>query len=506
MSRKWFWLILPLLIFHSLWAQSPPIPKARIIVADTVPVIDNENGIDSVRYLLCASERADSLHWYPDSLFLNPEADSQWVTLCCRDTLKVYFRAKYNSANLLRWSEPDYMRSHTEYIYLDSPGSGSLCRPGRLAVDTIVSPYCASMVDAVLYKRSILLSPDTTVQADLYNGAHEENAYSFYVDTVCTVSGYGSDYNVWVEFRRLNRQNNANYYLPLIGFTVQRVGASLSGGIGIYSDLNWNTDAHVGFWNLGGAFGDTLVIRFFAIPTSTYTSVRGVAIDRLELVGPAEVSDSVLLMAPDCRCTPVDIVDAYICESQLPYSWDSLYFEAEGIDSVQHYGLRCDTLYIHHLHITPNSESTVYDTALERQMPWHFLDTLFTDSVSNFSVILPNEAGCDSIIHYNLHVFWDGDHCDSMLRFPNAVTANGDGINDRFVVSGLIENACYPYNLLIIYDRTGREVYRAENITRDDQFWDPAAARMPSGTYIYFFQGHGVEIQTRHVGVIEVLR
>jgi gliding motility-associated-like protein len=115
-------------------------------------------------------------------------------------------------------------------------------------------------------------------------------------------------------------------------------------------------------------------------------------------------------------------------------------------------------------------------------------------------------VGCDSTIFYNLYIFWNGDHCDSLLQFPNLVTPNGDGNNDRFVIVGLVENQCYPYNSLIIYDRTGRVVFRAYNISRDDQFWDPSVRHIPSGTYFYRFEGRGISHATQHQGCIELLK
>lgn len=207
-----------------------------------------------------------------------------------------------------------------------------------------------------------------------------------------------------------------------------------------------------------------------------------------------------------CNDTVYDTLYRYVCESELPVTWDSLTYHSDSSATVSIPFEGGDSIITYFLHVVPTTDSAVYDTVMESQLPWTFMDTLFSDSVSRCPLHTVNEAGCDSIVYYNLYVFWDGDHCDSMLQFPNVVTANGDGTNDRFVISGLVENQCYPYNLLIIYDRTGRVVFRAENIIRDDQFWDPAAARMPAGTYFYFFQGHGVDIQTRHYGCIEVLR
>jgi gliding motility-associated-like protein len=92
------------------------------------------------------------------------------------------------------------------------------------------------------------------------------------------------------------------------------------------------------------------------------------------------------------------------------------------------------------------------------------------------------------------------------IKFPNVVTPNGDGINDRFVIGNLVEGLAYPINQLDIYDKWGSRVYHAVNIQRDDQFWDPAKTNTPSGTYFYRFSGKGYKGNFEHNGVIEVLK
>ncbi|MBQ6068935.1 MAG: gliding motility-associated C-terminal domain-containing protein [Bacteroidales bacterium] len=92
------------------------------------------------------------------------------------------------------------------------------------------------------------------------------------------------------------------------------------------------------------------------------------------------------------------------------------------------------------------------------------------------------------------------------LKFPNVVTPNGDGINDRFVITNLVEGLAYPINQLDIYDKWGSRVFHAVNIQRDDQFWDPSKTNTPAGTYFYRFSGKGYKGNLEHNGVIEVLK
>ena len=202
-----------------------------------------------------------------------------------------------------------------------------------------------------------------------------------------------------------------------------------------------------------------------------------------------------------------DTVYYYACENNLPVQYDTAWFTQEG-QGLFHFTASHgeDSLVTFILHVIPSSDTTIYDTITDDQLPWFAFDTLFNDTIANYVYHTVNEAGCDSIIYYNLYIFWNGDHCDTALSYPNVVTPNGDGVNDRFVIGGLIEHNCFKYNELIIYDRTGNQVYHKRNITTESDWWDPAAQRAPSGTYFYYFKAHGVNIWTQHRGVLEVLR
>ena len=202
-----------------------------------------------------------------------------------------------------------------------------------------------------------------------------------------------------------------------------------------------------------------------------------------------------------------DTVLHYACESDLPVQYGDSLFYQEGQGLFHYTGSHGeDSIVTFILQIIPSSDTTICDSITEDQLPWFVYDTVFNDTVADYIYHLYNEAGCDSIIHYNLFIFWNGDHCDTALSYPNVVTPNGDGVNDRFVIGGLIEHNCFKYNELTIYDRYGHCVYHKRNIATEDDWWNPAAQRAPSGTYFYYFKAHGVNIWTQHRGVIEVLR
>ncbi|KWW28755.1 MAG: PKD domain-containing protein [bacterium P3] len=93
---------------------------------------------------------------------------------------------------------------------------------------------------------------------------------------------------------------------------------------------------------------------------------------------------------------------------------------------------------------------------------------------------------------------------NDFLQFPNVVTPNGDGINDRFVIGNLVTGFSYPVNRLDIYNRWGVRVYHMENIASEDDFWDPS--NEPAGTYYYRFSARGFTGDIDHNGTVEVIK
>jgi gliding motility-associated-like protein/uncharacterized repeat protein (TIGR01451 family) len=84
------------------------------------------------------------------------------------------------------------------------------------------------------------------------------------------------------------------------------------------------------------------------------------------------------------------------------------------------------------------------------------------------------------------------------LYFPNTITPNGDGKNDKFIIGGLEK---YPGSRIRIYNRWGSEVYRSEGYNND---WD--GGNLTSGVYFYVLEvktGSGVK---PFKGWIQILR
>lgn len=126
------------------------------------------------------------------------------------------------------------------------------------------------------------------------------------------------------------------------------------------------------------------------------------------------------------------------------------------------------------------------------------------------------------LIAYLTHCIETGDSCITLvctdtvvgmveivapyLDFPTLVTPNGDGVNDRWGVVGLVENGWFSSNEVWIFNQWGVLVFHAENVYEADQWWDPNATASPDGTYYFRFAARNQYGVVKRNGVIEVAR
>ena len=69
------------------------------------------------------------------------------------------------------------------------------------------------------------------------------------------------------------------------------------------------------------------------------------------------------------------------------------------------------------------------------------------------------------------------------LYFPTLFTPNGDGINDGFIIKGLLD---YPNNQLNIYNRWGNPVYQVNGYMQNGNIWN--GDQLIGGTYYYILK------------------
>ena len=114
------------------------------------------------------------------------------------------------------------------------------------------------------------------------------------------------------------------------------------------------------------------------------------------------------------------------------------------------------------------------------------------NNVGNYYLTITSAEGCSSI----LKIILVGEACAIVI--PSAISPDGDGLNDSFVIDGL---AAYPNSEVWIYNRWGNEVFYSNDYQND---WDGRSLsklnvggdELPEGTYYYLVKLGGVEGQT----------
>ncbi len=76
-----------------------------------------------------------------------------------------------------------------------------------------------------------------------------------------------------------------------------------------------------------------------------------------------------------------------------------------------------------------------------------------------------------------------------VYNLPNAITPNGDGLNDRLIFDQILEAPdLYPNNELIIFNRWNDIVFRARPYLNDWQGTNQSGQELPQGTYYYILR------------------
>lgn len=82
---------------------------------------------------------------------------------------------------------------------------------------------------------------------------------------------------------------------------------------------------------------------------------------------------------------------------------------------------------------------------------------------------------------------------ECILELPTAITPNGDGFNDFYVIHGLGK---YPRNFFKVFNRWGNEVFSKEDYTNVDWYGqDEDGGNLPDGTYFVTFVVKGEDIR-----------
>ena len=125
-------------------------------------------------------------------------------------------------------------------------------------------------------------------------------------------------------------------------------------------------------------------------------------------------------------------IDSSICENYLPLVWNGVTFNTSGDTSVVLRGIHgVDSTIYMNVTVFRNTSVVKHDTIIENQLPWIYLGEEFSTDITDTTLIIPNAAGCDSIITYSLYVhrnvstILDSSICENYLPLVwNGVTFN----------------------------------------------------------------------------------
>jgi len=119
------------------------------------------------------------------------------------------------------------------------------------------------------------------------------------------------------------------------------------------------------------------------------------------------------------------------------------------------------------------------------------------NAINSYTVTLyaTNSNGCNDTISKVIKVVND------ILDFPNVITPNGDGKNDFFEISGLLDGGFTKTNLSV-YNRWGKKILDADNYQNN---WNGEDA--PDGVYYFVFKGvNYVNREIEFKGSLTILR
>jgi gliding motility-associated-like protein len=185
-----------------------------------------------------------------------------------------------------------------------------------------------------------------------------------------------------------------------------------------------------------------------------------------------------------CRVTPAykhripffeTRLDSLICEDETVYFNNSILNESGTyVDTLQSYK-GCDSIIFLSLLKPSDSKDTVFVNIFEEEK-FKFGNAIY-DKPGRYDAVFTAQNGCDSLVHLVLDFY--------KIFIPNALSPNGDGINDIFTVYAGAE--VKEVKRMEIFDRWGDKVFSKFNLPPNDfnNGWDGDYRGKPASTGVY---------------------
>ncbi len=185
-----------------------------------------------------------------------------------------------------------------------------------------------------------------------------------------------------------------------------------------------------------------------------------------------------------CRVTPAykhripffeTRLDSVICEDETVFFNNSILNESgDYVDTLQSYK-GCDSIIFLKLQKPSDSKDTVFVTIFEEEK-FKFGNASY-DKPGSYDAVFTAQNGCDSLVHLVLDFY--------KIFIPNALSPNGDGINDIFTVYAGAE--VQEVQRMDVFDRWGCKVFSKSNLPPNDfnNGWDGDYRGKPASTGVY---------------------
>ena len=190
--------------------------------------------------------------------------------------------------------------------------------------------------------------------------------------------------------------------------------------------------------------------------------------------------------------TDTSIVDLYVCENELPYTWNGLLFNSPGTQStILTSTLGCDSVVTLNLSVNGIDTNIVDLYVCENELPYTWNGLIFS-SFGTQSIILTSDSGCDSIVTLNLSVNGIDTNTVNLSVCENELPYTWNGLTftspDTQVINLLNSSGC-DSTINIILAVTANPL--APNTSGDIEYCineqpDPLEVSGSSGSYTWY--------------------
>jgi hypothetical protein len=220
--------------------------------------------------------------------------------------------------------------------------------------------------------------------------------------------------------------------------------------------------------------------------------------------------DSTVTLNLFVNAIPTSMNDTLVCGSQLPFTWNGATINEAGSETVILIGANgCDSIATINVELEL-LEAPVIDFSGPVSCPkdlvsfsianensdavyeWSGPEGFISNAIFNEFELTENLMGSYAVSYTLNSCVSETSYIDleienlfeyEAFKFPNVITANGDGVNDKIVLEDFV-GACSDF-LLTIRDRWGSEVYRQERGEKSFRGLSVDGSELPEGTYFY---------------------